>query len=438
MKRIVEVLMIAALTLSVTACSSMSQEMTIGTSIEQSKTEENQTIDVWCWDAAFNVYAMEEAAKIYEAAHPEVSINVVETAWVDIQERLTTAVVSGQEELLPEILLIQDSALAKNIMAYPGVFADLTDSEINFKDFASFKTQLGNIEGKQYSVPFDNGTAITGVRTDIIAEAGFTVEDFTDITWSEFIEKGKVVREKTGKPMLTSQMNSPDLVLLMLQSTGNWLLQGNEPYFTQNKALKRAVEVYIELVKTGVLEETNDWNNYLKTIQTSSVAGVMNGCWITGTLNANEDQKGLWEITNIPKLDGIEGATNYSSQGGASWLVVESASQKDLAIEFLKDTFGSSVALYETILPSSGALASYIPAGKSNVYAKEHEFFNNQKVYEMITNYATKVPQVTYGVYNNEARNRVGAAITKIVNNGMDMDVALKEAEVLFKQDLQE
>lgn len=124
MKRIVEVLMIAALTLSVTACSSMSQEMTIGTSIEQSKTEENQTIDVWCWDAAFNVYAMEEAAKIYEAAHPEVSINVVETAWVDIQERLTTAVVSGQEELLPEILLIQDSALAKNIMAYPGVFAD--------------------------------------------------------------------------------------------------------------------------------------------------------------------------------------------------------------------------------------------------------------------------------------------------------------------------
>lgn len=56
MKRIVEVLMIAALTLSVTACSSMSQEMTIGTSIEQSKTEENQTIDVWCWDAAFNVY----------------------------------------------------------------------------------------------------------------------------------------------------------------------------------------------------------------------------------------------------------------------------------------------------------------------------------------------------------------------------------------------
>lgn len=438
MKRIVEVLMIAAVTLSVTACGSMSQEMTIGTSIEQSKTEESQSVDVWCWDAAFNVYAMEEAAKLYEAAHPEVNINVVETAWVDIQERLTTAVISGQEELLPEILLIQDSALAKNIIDYPGLFADLTHSGINFKDFASFKTQLGNIEGKQYSVPFDNGTAITGVRTDIIGEAGFTVEDFTDITWSEFIEKGKVVRAKTGKPMLTSQMNSPDLVLLMLQSTGNWLLQGNEPYFAQNKALKRAVEVYVELVKTGVLEETNDWNNYIKTIQTSSVAGVMNGCWITGTLNANEDQKGLWAITNIPKLDGIEGATNYSSQGGASWLVVENSSEKDLAIEFLKDTFGSSVELYETILPSSGALASYIPAGKGTVYGKAHEFFNNQKIYEMITNYATNVPQVTYGVYNNEARSSVGTAITKIVNNGMNMETALKDAEGLFKKELEE
>ena len=31
-----------------------------------------------------------------------------------------------------------------------------------------------------------------------------TLEDFTDITWDEWVEKGKVVLEKTGKPLLTN------------------------------------------------------------------------------------------------------------------------------------------------------------------------------------------------------------------------------------------
>lgn len=45
-------------------------------------------------------------------------------------------------------------------------------------------------------MPFDNGAAIACYRTDILQEAGMTLEDFTDITWDEWVEKGKVVLEK--------------------------------------------------------------------------------------------------------------------------------------------------------------------------------------------------------------------------------------------------
>mgnify|MGYP000396932577 CR=1 FL=1 len=34
------------------------------------------------------------------------------------------------------------------------------------------------------------------LRTDMLEEAGFTVDDFTDITWNDFMEKAKVVKEK--------------------------------------------------------------------------------------------------------------------------------------------------------------------------------------------------------------------------------------------------
>ena len=98
----------------------------------------------------------------------------------------------------------------------------------------------------------------------------------------------------------------------------------------------------------------------------------------------------------------------------------------------MKSTFAGSVELYETILPSSGALATYLPAGETNAYSLEQPFFNNQKIYEQITEFASKVPQVTYGVYNYEARDSVGAAVTKIVA-GANVDDALKEAESELK-----
>ena len=74
-----------------------------------------------------------------------------------------------------------------------------------------------------YGIPFDNGAVIECLRTDMLEEAGYTVDDFTDITWSDFMEKAKVVKEKTGQPILTSQAGSPDLVMEMLQSCGESL-----------------------------------------------------------------------------------------------------------------------------------------------------------------------------------------------------------------------
>ena len=86
---------------------------------------------------------------------------------------------------------------------------------------------------------------------------------------------------------------------------------------------------------------------------------------------------------------------------------MSSTKNKELAFDFLKSTFGSSVELYETILPKSGALATYKPAGESDVYAKPQEFFGGQAIYKDITDYASKVPSNNTGVYYYEARDAV-------------------------------
>ena len=433
-KKLLSVLLATVMTATMLAgCGATATEETSATETETADetatdSEEPVTITVWCWDAKFNVYAMQTAADIYTSENPNVKVEVIDTAWEDVQTKLTTAVTSGQTDILPDVILMQDGALAKNITNYPDAFVDLTDSGIDFSQFASYKTAIGTVDGKNYSVPFDNGTAITCLRTEVLEQAGFTVDDFTDITWDEFIEKGKVVLEKTGKPLLSNQAGSPDLLMLMMQSAGAWVLDENgKPDFVDNAVLKEVVDTYVELVDTGVLVEVNDWDQYVSSINSSTVAGAMNGCWIIGTITSAQDQSGLWGVTNIPKLN-AEGATNYSNQGGSSWLVCKNSKNPEVVEDFLASTFAGSTELYETILPSSGALATYLPAGESEAYAQPQEFFGGDTIYSKITKYASNVPQVSYGVYNYEARDAIGAAITKIVA-GADYDTAISDAQ---------
>ena len=113
-------------------------------------------------------------------------------------------------------------------------------------------------------------------------------------------------------------------------------------------------------------------------------------------------------------------------------MVLASSANPELAADFLKHTFAGSVELYERILPSTGAIATYLPVKDSDVYNQPHDFFGGQVVFAKIAEYADQVPEVNYGVYNYEARDAIATAISKIIR-GADIDSALQEAENTVK-----
>ena len=264
---------------------------------------------------------------------------------------------------------------------------------------------------------------------DMLEQAGFTVDDFTDITWNDFMEKAKVVKEKTGQPILTSQAGSPDLVMEMLQSCGESLFnEDGSVNIADNKALKPILEIYSQMVADGTLVEVTDWDQYIASINNGTTAGVINGCWIMASITANEDQSGKWAITNMPKLDGVDGATNYSNNGGSSWAISSNCKKQDLAIDFMKSTFAGSTALYDDII-AKGALSTWAPAGDSEAYAQPVAFFSDDPVYAKIVDFATKTPSNITGAFYYDARDAVGTALSNIIQTGADMDSELQTAQ---------
>ena len=388
--------------------------------------EADGKITIWTWDPTFNIKAMQIAKEMYLKDHPDAVIDIQEKLSEDIE----TAVIAsnGDTSTLPDILLVQDNSFQKFVTNYPEVYADLT-GKYDYEGFAEGKLAYSIVDGKNHGIPFDAGTAVAAYRTDYLEAAGYTAADLKDITWERFIEIGRDVKAKTGRPMLSGQAGAVDTVLIMLQSCGASMFnEDGSVNLKDNEQLKEVIDFYATMVKEGIFIEVNTWDEYIGTLSNQTVVGTIQGCWILSTIMSLQDQKGLWAMTNLPKLVKAEGATNYSNNGGSSWAVSANCKDTTLAYDFLAKTFAGSVGFYETILPSSGALATYLPAGASDVYAQPQEFFGGDAIYAKITEFAGKIPSNYTGVYYYEARDAVGTAMTAIVG-GADPATALADAQ---------
>lgn len=440
-RKVIAVLMASVMALSMAACGSGKNDSgsssDTGSGNDAAKSDaagddadaSDASLTVWTWDPNFNIYAMQVAEKIYAETHEGFKLNIVERQSTDIETDITTAVGAGDLSTLPDIFLMQDNSFQKFATNFPEVFYDLTDSGIDFSQFAEAKTAYSVLEGKNYGVPFDNGAVINCIRTDMIEEAGYTLDDFTDITWADYMEKAKKVTEATGQPMLTAQAGSPDVIMMMLQSCGESLFnEDGTGNIVGNDALKKCMEVYAQMVADGTLVEVTDWNSYISSLNSNTVASTFNGCWIMASITTADDQSGKWAITNMPKMEGIDGATNYSNNGGSSWAVCSASKDPELAIDFLNATFAGSTALYDDII-SKGALATWAPAGESEAYAQPVEFFADDAVYAKIVDFATKTPSNLTGPYYYDARDAVGVALSNVIQSGADLDSELQAAQ---------
>ena len=221
---------------------------------------EDGKITIWTWDKNFNIKAMQVAKEMYQKDHPDVEINIEEVLSEDVETRVITAASAGDISNLPDIMLCQDNSIQKFVLNYPEVYAEIT-GKYDFTDFAEGKLAYSVVDGKNYGIPFDAGTVVGTYRTDYLAEAGYTIDDLTDIDWDRFIEIGKDVKAKTGRPMLSGQAGAIDTVLIMMQSCGASMFnEDGSVNFVNNEACKKVLEYYKTMVQEGIFIEVNTWD----------------------------------------------------------------------------------------------------------------------------------------------------------------------------------
>ena len=384
------------------------------------------TVTVWCWDTNFNGAAMREAAARYNVNHPDVTINIDDSATQDdIRAKLQTQLLAGNTQGLPDIVLIQDDVAQKYLQAFPGAFEPLSD-KIDMSAFAPYKVAAATYDGKSYSLPFDSG--VTGVfyRSDYLTAAGYNADALKDITWDQFIDIGKNVKAKTGHNLIALDLNGDGLIRVMMQSAGKWYFnEDGSLNILGNAPLKAALETYAKIWAADIVKPVSGWTDFTGAFTSGDTAVALDGVWMTGTVKSKPEQSGLWAVAPIPKLAGIDGATNYSNEGGSSWYVLSSAPAKADAIDFLKTIWGGDADFYQKILVGQGAFTSWLPARDGEAYKSADAFFGGQAVWQDFSDWQAKIPGVDYGTFTAEVDSAVVAQLPTIAKGG-SVDDALK------------
>jgi lactose/L-arabinose transport system substrate-binding protein len=399
-----------------------------------------QKVTVWCWDPNFNVYAMKQAAMVYNKMHPDVQFDIVDMGQ-DIAAKINAGLQAGGAGL-PDIALFQDFQIEQFLHDYPDAFVDLKAAGVDYSKFAKYKVGPMTVGNHVYGIPFDTGSTGLWLRTDYMKAAGLNPDRYAgkDLKWSDVVKLGVTVKAKTGKPLLAYQSDNFDMLRIVVQSTGGQFFKPDGSLNLRSEAFEKSISLFKELNDKGLLYSVVGWSDWINAINSDQSAGFLNAIWMVGSVKSRPENAGKYMILPTPKIEGVPGAQNASNNGGSSWYVFASSPNKKLAVGFLKSVWATAtpdtLAFYNTILKGAGAMGTFLPSQKgSNYTARDEFFYKSQPIYKDFASWMARVPVLKYTPNYVPMRDAVAHAVLNYFQGKLTtVDDTIAAAEAEYKQ----
>ena len=256
-------------------------------------------------------------------------VEVVAIPWDSIDEKLTTAVASGDG---PDLIQVGLSKL--RTFADAGALLPLDDEIAAHPglDPANFPAGVASsVGGEQVSVPWVSDTRVLFYRSDILAEVGI---DAPPATWDELREDAKTLaaRGEGQYGYYIPQWDSP-LPLQMTWSFGGDVVDADGLINFDTEAFNAAVDVYLGLHADGSVPTNGDFDQTQGFI--SGIAPMlMSGPYLAAGITATAPElEGKWGVTTIPA--GADGDAT-SLFAGSNFGVWFNTDQKTASLDLLE------------------------------------------------------------------------------------------------------
>ena len=274
---------VAGLTLGMSACSAPAEEAS----------------------GPLTVWVMGDSGTNFETlvADSGIEVDVVAIPWDAIDEKLTTAVASGNG---PDILQIGLSKLAT--FAEAGALLPLDSLIADHPDLAPDNFPAGvsgtstAVNGEIVSIPWTSDTRVLFTRTDILAENGI---DAPPATWDELRADAKILaaRGEGQYGYYIPQWDAP-LPIEMTWSMGGEVIDADGNVDFDTPEFQKAVDLYTGLYADGSVPTNSDFDQTQGFISGIAPMLVSGPYLANGVSSAAPELDGKWQASPLPAGDG--------------------------------------------------------------------------------------------------------------------------------------
>ncbi|MDR0593186.1 MAG: extracellular solute-binding protein [Bifidobacteriaceae bacterium] len=385
--------------------------------------EPGEPIHITIWNTLEGTHAeaVEQTVKDFNAANPDVVVEVQAQPLTDYDAKVLQAVRNGTG---PDIIDVYHVQATQYIEA--GLTADLTgyiaDPEIGIPDFDANLTEawLESIaqwgDSKRYLVPSDQTGPVLFYNKTLFESLGLDVPT----TWDELAAAGRQITEATGKPAFGFDDLVSTVIAMAAQDGQGFVDVAAKQATFDNEVFKEKLDWLAGLLEEGVFRLVGEDFYFSGPFGAQSVAAYIGSS--AGHPFVAESVAGAFEFGVAPIPQG--GSAKYAPGWGFSYLVFASDEATERAA-FRYISYYTSPEVMGEMATVFGSIAPYRDARQTPVF---QEFLTTNEAA------AALEAQVEYSVFEpaatgvSEAQTELLMAVEAVLTGLKDADTALAEA----------
>lgn len=349
----------------------------------------------------------------WNAANPgeQIALKPEVFPYDDLHNKLLVALQSGVGA--PDIADIEISKFA-NYLKGDIQLAPLNDLLDPVKDkFVQARLALYEKDGKYYGIDFHVGAEVMYYNNEILQAAGVDVEQIK--TWKDYIEAGRQVVARAGKPMATIETTEHWSFYPLLSQAGSDVLDKSNNVILDNDINIRVLQMLYDMIHTskiavGTPGGFHHSEQYYGFMNGGGAASIWMPLWYMGRFtDYMPDLKGKIVIRPMPIFDGsvngLKSSYLSAGMGGTGTAVTLQSKKVDLAKKFVMWAKGSregNIVIWERLGfdPMRWDVWNDPAMNKPNKFT---QYFQNRDIFGMMlavkdgfntTNVSGKYPEI--------------------------------------------
>lgn len=374
---------------------------------------------------------------LFNEKYPDIEVEVKSMGYADVHNNLINSLAAGSGA--PDVSAVEIGYIAK--FTASGGLVDLNQPPYNagqFKDqFVPYKwAQATTTDGRLIAMPWDIGPASLYYRRDVFEAAGLPSEpeEVAQLlsTWDSFIETGKkITRDTDGDGRIDQWFiaDAGEVAPIIYRSDNKAFFDENGKPIIDRPVMYKAFEVAKAIRDNGLDAEIGAWSNeWYEAIKSGKTAVLLSGCWMGGHLKTwlAPDTAGKWGIVNLP-------SGMYANLGGSFLAITEQSKHKKEAWEFIKFVLVNP-EIQLAMFKDGDTFPALMTTWDDPIFHEADPFFGGQKTKEIWIEAAKRVPAIPVHKADIVAQEIVGSALTSVLNEGKDINAAIRDAQMQVRR----